>query len=79
MTDDLSKLQHPRFARVYVDAAANAERRGGAEHRRQLLAGLRGSVIEVGAGHGLNFPHYPPEVTEVLAVEPDATLQPPNR
>jgi hypothetical protein len=29
------------------------------EHRRNLLAGLSGRVIEVGAGNGLNFPNYP--------------------
>jgi ubiquinone/menaquinone biosynthesis C-methylase UbiE len=39
------------------------------------LAGLVGRVIEVGAGHGLNFGHYPPTVTEVLAVEPEAHLR----
>ncbi|HLK02185.1 MAG TPA: class I SAM-dependent methyltransferase [Streptosporangiaceae bacterium] len=28
-----------------------------------------------GAGHGPNFALYPPEVTEVVAVEPDATMR----
>lgn len=40
--------------------------------REQALAGLRGQVIDVGAGSGATFRHYPAEVTEVLAVEPDA-------
>jgi ubiquinone/menaquinone biosynthesis C-methylase UbiE len=51
------------------------DRAGGAEHRRALLAGLRGRVIEVGAGNGRNFAHYPPEVTEVVAVEPEPRLR----
>jgi ubiquinone/menaquinone biosynthesis C-methylase UbiE len=40
--------------------------------REQALAGLRGRVIDIGAGSGATFCHYPAEVTEVLAVEPDA-------
>jgi ubiquinone/menaquinone biosynthesis C-methylase UbiE len=32
-------------------------------------------VIEVGAGHGLNFQHYPAGVTEVVAVEPEPHLR----
>ena len=51
------------------------ERAGVAEHRRRLLAGLSGRVIEVGAGNGMNFMHYPPEVTSVLAVEPEQHLR----
>jgi ubiquinone/menaquinone biosynthesis C-methylase UbiE len=43
--------------------------------REQALADLRGRVIEVGAGSGATFRHYPAEVTEVLAVEPDAYLR----
>jgi SAM-dependent methyltransferase len=73
--DDLREFQHPRFAKMYTDVSVAAEARGGAQHRRRLLAGLRGSVVEIGAGHGLNFPHYPPGVTRVLAVEPDDTLR----
>jgi len=46
-----------------------------AEHRDELLAGLSGRVIEVGAGTGLNFRHYPPTVTDVLAVEPEPRLR----
>jgi ubiquinone/menaquinone biosynthesis C-methylase UbiE len=48
---------------------------GMAEYRQRALAGLTGSVIEVGAGNGLNFPHYPPGVTRVLAVEPAPYLR----
>ena len=40
-------------------------------HRKRLLAGARGDVIEIGCGEGVNFEHYPPTVTNVLAVEPD--------
>jgi ubiquinone/menaquinone biosynthesis C-methylase UbiE len=32
-------------------------------------------VIEVGAGSGANFAHYPASVSEVLAVEPEASLR----
>jgi ubiquinone/menaquinone biosynthesis C-methylase UbiE len=50
-------------------------RRGGAEHRRRLLTGLRGSVIEIGAGEGSSFGLYPGAVTDVLAIEPNDYLR----
>jgi ubiquinone/menaquinone biosynthesis C-methylase UbiE len=65
----------PRFARMYRKAAARADQRGGTEHRKRLLAGLKGTIAEVGAGHGLNFTHYPSEVSEVIAFEPEANLR----
>jgi len=40
-----------------------------------VLAGLRGRVIEVGSGDGRSFEYYPPEVSELLAVEPDPTAR----
>jgi SAM-dependent methyltransferase len=68
-------IERPRFARMYVKASGNAERRGATEHRRRLLDGLAGTVVELGAGHGLNFPHYPPTVSAVIAIEPEPTLR----
>jgi hypothetical protein len=52
-----------------------SERRGGAEHRRKLLAQLSGRVIEIEAGSGANFAHYPTTVSEVVAVEPERYLR----
>ncbi|SDM55909.1 class I SAM-dependent methyltransferase [Nonomuraea jiangxiensis] len=72
---DLSGFQHPRFARMYERLSVQAELRGTAEHRRRLLAGLSGRVVEIGAGNGMNFAHYPPGVREVVAVEPEDRLR----
>lgn len=66
---------HPIFSRVYRRFADAMESRGEAENRRRLLQGLRGRVIEVGAGHGINFGYYPPEVDLVVAVEPEQRLR----
>jgi ubiquinone/menaquinone biosynthesis C-methylase UbiE len=41
-----------------------------ARHRREVAAGLRGTVLELGFGSGLNLPHYPSDVGRVLAVDP---------
>jgi ubiquinone/menaquinone biosynthesis C-methylase UbiE len=75
LTMSTADLQHPRFARSYARLAAVMDRRGAARHRADLVSGLSGRVLEVGAGHGGNFAHYPPAVTEVLAVEPDHYLR----
>lgn len=69
-------VSHPLFARFYARISVAAEHGAGiAAHRRELLAGLSGRVIEIGAGNGLNFAHYPPAVSEVVAVEPEPRLR----
>jgi SAM-dependent methyltransferase len=61
---------HPVFAVLYRWLGALGDRTGFAERRRRLLAAAEGTVVEIGAGTGLNFRHYPAGV-EVLATEPD--------
>jgi ubiquinone/menaquinone biosynthesis C-methylase UbiE len=68
-------VRHPVFARLYARLSTGSERAGVGDHRREVLSGLSGSVIEVGAGNGLNFRHYPATVTAVLAIEPEPHLR----
>lgn len=67
--------RHPCFARCYAAVSSRLLDAGAREHRRELLEGLEGRVIEVGAGNGLNFAFYPPAVTEIVAVEPEPYLR----
>src|SRR6186713_1364072 len=41
-----------------------------AEERKKALAGVKGTVLEVGFGTGHNLPFYPDEVERVVAVDP---------
>lgn len=43
--------------------------------RAELLAGLTGDVLEVGAGTGLNLPWYPPGLTRLVLSEPDRHMR----
>ena len=69
------RKRHPLFARFYAAVSPKMDEGGVEEHRRALVTGLTGTVIEVGAGNGLNFPHYPRSVTRVVAVEPEPYLR----
>ena len=42
------------------------------EIRARVCAPLHGTVVEIGFGSGLNIPHYPATVSQVLAIEPSA-------
>ncbi|MFA5711192.1 class I SAM-dependent methyltransferase [Mycolicibacterium sp.] len=73
MTPTESQLSHPFFARLWTLMSAH-ETEELTRLRRANLAGLRGRVLEVGAGTGTNFAHYPDTVTQVVAVEPEVHL-----
>ena len=69
-----SDVGHPVFARLYAHLSPAMEQ-GVGGYRRQLLAGLSGTVVEEGAGDGMNFAHYPRQVERVVAVEPEPYLR----
>jgi SAM-dependent methyltransferase len=69
-----TQVHHPVFARFFHRFSGLMEREVG-RRRDELLAGLTGRVLEVGAGNGMNFRHYPPRVDSVVAVEPEPYLR----
>lgn len=69
------QVSHPIFARFFDRLVGRDKDRGEAELRRELVGGIAGRVIEVGAGNGINFEHYPASVAELVAVEPEPRLR----
>jgi ubiquinone/menaquinone biosynthesis C-methylase UbiE len=67
-------VHHPIFARVLDRVSRPMEREVG-PHRRELVAGLSGRVVELGAGNGTSFRHYPAAVEELVALEPEPYLR----
>jgi SAM-dependent methyltransferase len=62
------------FAAMYDRMMAGAERECLAAHRRELLAGATGDVLEIGAGTGANLPYYGPAVRSLTLTEPEAPM-----
>jgi ubiquinone/menaquinone biosynthesis C-methylase UbiE len=69
------ELDNPLFARFFHRFCGRDRGDGERGLRRELLAGAHGRVIEVGAGNGINFEHYPSSVSELVAVEPEPYLR----
>jgi SAM-dependent methyltransferase len=73
-TAQAAEVRHPIFARFFNQLAKLIEKEIG-KHRHELLEGLSGRVVEIGAGNGMNFQHYPSTVDEVVAPEPEPYLR----
>jgi SAM-dependent methyltransferase len=58
------------FAGMYDRFLARVEKYGLSEKRREFLAPACGRTLELGTGTGLNLPHYPDSVTELVLTEP---------
>lgn len=61
------------FARLYDPVMAPIELLSLRRTRRSLVADAPGRVLEIGAGTGLNLPHYRAAV-EVIATEPEPAM-----
>lgn len=47
-----------------------------AEHRRQILREVKGKILEIGIGTGVNLPYYPESVRNLTAIEPSNAMRP---
>jgi SAM-dependent methyltransferase len=74
-SDTAQSPRRPVFGRVFPHLSHVLETGGVGARRAPWLAGLSGQVIDIGAGTGASFPHFPPAVTGVTAVEPQPRLR----
>lgn len=63
------------FAMVYDRVLEASEEACVRSWRAELLGPLTGTVVEVGAGTGLNLEHYGPGVERLVLVEPDRHMR----
>jgi ubiquinone/menaquinone biosynthesis C-methylase UbiE len=63
------------FALLYDPFLGGGERAGLRAQRQQLLSRARGRTVEIGGGTGLNLPHYPDDLDELILIEPDAAMR----
>jgi ubiquinone/menaquinone biosynthesis C-methylase UbiE len=71
---DTSTPTERLFAAIYDVFLALGERQGMRARRSALLAGADGRVLEIGAGTGLNLPHYP-AAAQLTLTEPVAPMR----
>ena len=69
MRDPLG-LNERLFAAYYPRLIERSENAGQRETRRRLISEATGATIEVGAGSGINLPHYTDRVDELVLTEP---------
>ena len=68
--------RHPIIAAIYDRMCAAQERDFLASLRSEIVGRAAGTVVEVGAGTGLNFSHYRASgVSHCDAVEPDRYMR----
>lgn len=63
------------FALLYDPFTWVGERIGLSAQRKALLSRARGRTLEIGSGTGLNLPHYPDDVDDLVLAEPDAPMR----
>ena len=64
-----SRLIFPRLLELSMSSEAMTA------YRKQLLSEVRGDVLEIGFGTGLNLPHYPKAVTSLTTLDPNEGME----
>jgi SAM-dependent methyltransferase len=67
-------LRRTLFARYYDRLMASSEEAGLTDIRAGVLGDATGRVLEIGAGTGLNLPHYPDAITSLTVTDPDPSM-----
>lgn len=62
------------FAAGYEHWTRASERAGLRDHRARMLEDVRGDVLEIGPGPGLNLPFYPDEIDSLTLAEPEEPM-----
>jgi ubiquinone/menaquinone biosynthesis C-methylase UbiE len=68
-------LNERLFALYFPPLVALAENAGQRETRHALIGRARGRAIELGAGAGVNLPHYTEAVTELVVSDPSPHMR----
>jgi SAM-dependent methyltransferase len=74
MRDPLG-LNERLFALWYPILVGVSENAGQRETRAQLVGEAQGRTLEIGAGSGLNLPHYTADVSELVVSEPSPHMR----
>ena len=71
-------LRQRLFAWMYSHSTVASEVKVIDQHKRALLSGLQGDVLEIGPGVGDNLPYFPPAI-HWIGVEPNLYMHEPLR
>jgi ubiquinone/menaquinone biosynthesis C-methylase UbiE len=63
------------FAALYDPFLWISERAGMRARRQDLLSWAQGTTVEIGGGTGLNLPHYPDDLDQLILTEPDPAMR----
>ena len=71
----IKRIRSFLIAKSYDFAMRSTEQHCLQQWRKELLTQAHGDLLEIGAGTGINLPHYPAAVTRMLLSEPDAQMR----
>ncbi len=71
----IKKIHSFLMAKSYDYAMRSTEKKCLHQWRQELLSRAKGELLEIGAGTGVNVPHYPAKVSRMILSEPDRQMR----